>query len=1130
MENRNRKEFLNAGILGGSAGVPDKRGFRAVTTESIGSPDFNKSYLETFPTAWASAYAFERQLEFEEHNYATDNDALIPATEEWASLLLLHYFGLVHIAEHTRDDIEKNYDKDLWPALDGTYPSSKSGGLLIRLLETNNHTILGGYYPEIIFFPSRNRSAWAEDKTIQSYLEGNKLSWALCARSLLTDDQKKHDFHMHLMRVTAILPGKTLIDRLQHFCEKYFQVAIQVEGKLGKDPVAWDIPGNMPPDSLEYLERYPLKKLNKNGGQTYYLVYGMPHPAPWMTTVVLAGCTPYQYQRVSDTVISVPFRGKSVQCKLNEQDKIVMLKSLFLSDAPYWCKVPRNSDAYTANTRPIHKVELRDPVLTQNEVAICLAPIKREFLEHFPESFANVQTITAIPHLQKALVEWTFPVLGKEIKWESTPAVSTEMPRSSIALWPPKVSRKWKLYVIFGTGTKEASGRWHLIDENGSKGSLLELEVNGAEYISLLQGPGRPNSPKALLLTDSDEKERGILFLADLQEQAIDVDVKAALSVDFGTSNTCLAYKKQDSSSVLKFKLSPGMLWGEQSLLENPGFVPFDWGSPKGFYPTILLSRRSDHHLEELRAESIQIEHLFKIDLPGLHYDMEEPLLSGALDKTWKPHMNMKWDLDNPTPWRSLFLGLSLLYAHAELFFDRNQGAMIDKYIFTFPLAFTDNDRRGFHAEAKSMITRVRQFCYGTDPLSDKLDGKYIDNIDESTAVASSAWIEPASTTMEVFIDVGGGTGDIAIRHGESYLVLDSIRVAGSTFFRFAKKNFDPNFLLKGASEFKKDLLRILSRTGNKDNQEFELKEDILDFNTYYSLSINRLTDEEFRRREAKVLEGGKGTSAFQPYRSLLFFRHILAYALLQACAAVIDKKIRLEDGIKLILSGNAWGLMVFADLPRSQKKLNEEAKKILSLLKAQLIKSVDKEDFAYLEALKIFRVELLNEEDLSKAKTGVALGALNADSDSRSILEEMRPYTGITLKGLRINKFAPFDVQWSNRWGFEEFKEKAGAMDQITAVKFEEPKSMKTPLDSVLSIFTALGNVSRNDEDNMPQEVWADMNAALCRRVARLEGNRLGPSPINFFLSTVLYPQDGQRDFLDTLAEENGNFKTERR
>ncbi len=34
---------------------------------------------------------------------------------------------------------------------------------------------------------------------------------------------------------------------------------------------------------------------------------------------------------------------------------------------------------------------------------------------------------------------------------------------------------------------------------------------------------------------------------------------------------------------------------------------------------------------------------------PGLHRDLEQRLYEGSLNATWKPHANLKWDLEGRT-------------------------------------------------------------------------------------------------------------------------------------------------------------------------------------------------------------------------------------------------------------------------------------------------------------------------------------------------------------------------------------------------------------------------------------------------------------------------------------------------
>ena len=162
--NGNRRDFLNSGILGGGAGVADKRGFRAIRTEYITSPDYDPKYFETFPTSWAAAYAFRKVLDLPvKPGTVIDGgpfvEEVLEAVDEWATLFLLHYFGIVYLSESKQSELQQQYDRDLWLALSGTYPSVREEApKSIKLLQHNN-TVVGAYYPAVIFFPARDRTA-----------------------------------------------------------------------------------------------------------------------------------------------------------------------------------------------------------------------------------------------------------------------------------------------------------------------------------------------------------------------------------------------------------------------------------------------------------------------------------------------------------------------------------------------------------------------------------------------------------------------------------------------------------------------------------------------------------------------------------------------------------------------------------------------------------------------------------------------------------------------------------------------------------------------------------------------------------------------------------------------------------
>jgi hypothetical protein len=1119
MANGNRKEFLNVGILGSGASVPEKRGFRRIPTQYIGSPEYDARFFETFPTAWANAYAFSKSLDS-----GAQEDI-----EEWASLFLLHFFGTIHLTSYEETVVRNNYDKDLWLALSGTFPDAGTGTLhSVELLNTAQNTVVGSYYPEIVFFPSRGRESWENDTILKDLLTANnRLSWAKCRRYLITNDKYAYDFQMHLRRIVKLLPRQTSQARLDAFCDDQFNEKLEAQGPLLSHPLMWDIPGNKAPKEEELLQRYPLRKPNKKGGQIYFLLQGMDKDlSPWMTTPLLGGPTPFQYRKKDENKIEVQFAGRTLVCQLeSEKDQIVLLKDLLLSESPYWCKIPRTTD--TSKIRPLHRIELHDSVLTQDDVAVCLAPLTAACLGYFPELMQNFKGMSALPS-QGGLVTWTFMFPGVstplEVKWQTKPIGSLEMPNTSLALWPPKVSRRWKLYVVFGRGYKETSGRWHLIDENGWQGTTVELDdpANSAEYVSILQRPGEtPNKPRALLFTDNVERERGILLLADLGEHAISKEEYATLAVDFGTSNTCMAYSGEGQGEILEFQLSPEMLWGQKPAVESLGFAPFKWSLGKGFFPSILVSRIGDDKLPDLAPEEVLLEHLFKVDVPGLHKGIEALLFAsgGGLNQIWRIHPNLKWDPNPKTPWRSLFLELTLLYAHAEMFFNKN--AIVNKYIFTYPLALPNREVDRFHDRAQMAIDKIRRYCYRIDPQL--ANPEYIDSIDESTAIAGFIRTSSNPGSMEVFVDVGGGTADIAIRHDKRFLVLDSIRVAGNTFFRIAEKNFTQK--LKGASQFKKNLKMLLE---GRDNEMDLPSSDLqIDLGTYYSVYINQVSNTDFRNREEAILKKGMGADSYQKYRTRLFLRHIIAYALMQACAVVVDQRILLNEGIKLILGGNAWGLMVFAEFARERVKLEEEAREILKLLQKFLTGVVKADERKYLAKLHIFNIELLNEKNLSRAKIAVALGALEANPERLGKSKTTSPYSGLTVNKLAVNNFKPTTIRWCDRWGFENFKERFGMMDQINNANFSKPENLRQPLDPALTVFTCLGNAGRIDQDIMPAETWNNINGEVIENIDYLKGDRIEFSPINHFISQILYPEKAQRDFLDILAEKNGNFKT---
>lgn len=1203
MAGQDYKVFLNNEILGGNAGIDESRRFKREA--KIQAPEYNAKYFETFPTVWACAYAFQKLLFFygesaERHRnqqpaqetsaVKSNRRAAEVAVKEWAVLFFLRFFGIAHLASFPAETLKNRYDKDLWPALSGTYPDDTIDS--IKMLRTSDGAVVGAYYPEIIFFPSRGRAAWGNSPDLRPLLHGTTLSWEECSKRLARDEEAGKAFHAHLLSIAKFVRGPYRT-ALESFCRREQAVgtlpAAGALTALNADLTTWPRWVREGPKAL--LDAYPLVREIKEGDEVlkrfYYLVEGMPAGSgEWMNQPIRQGMpSPAQYRRKdrSDTEIVVYFGSEPITCPLDTpREEIVMLKDCFLSDAPYACGIPKptdeddarysssgkNSDTddakggvFQSRIESFHKVKNDDRIFSEldtDDVPVCLAPVNLNFLRHFRED-GLLQKIDANINREREGVDWLFALKGRtgsvEVKWATRPSVSPKLLNSPVAIWPPQVSEDWHLYVARGTGDKnKGHGRWTLVDEKGEKGDRVDL--SDEEYLSILHKSDASNRPRSLLLYMNETQERGVLFLAALRPQTAHRIKTASLAVDFGTSNTCLAYKiDKGEPQPLIYTLKPLTLWGEHPKLDIGGFVPFKWGGREGIYPTILMTRKKAADIEKVKPDAIRIEHLFQSDIPGLHSGLEGQLSTGGFDERWNIHDDLKWDMDRKKePLRAIFLGLSVLYAHAEIFFGSREGIKINNYVFTFPLAFKRTEMNSFKDNANEMIGKVRSFCYGEG--KDKIES--IEFVNESTAIAEFEEIEATKGGLDVFIDVGGGTADIAVRHDTGFLVLDSIKVAGKTFFSFAKKNFakSAETAPPGASQFKKHLGKMLI---GEDNQEFSLEGLSLDLGTVYSIAINRLTDKEFKENESTILEKKMGRPSFQLYRTQLLFRHILAYALLQACAAAVNRKLILKSGIKLILAGNAWGLLLFAEFDRSERQLKKEAQEILTLITNQLLEQVaarlaaaqtDEEKAALelerqcIEKLSVFKVKLLNEAVLSRAKTAVARGALYAITHKQKAAaaaprdngdeqgeqdndkERISAFTGITIRNLRLSNSAPTTIRWCDLWSDQEllktFKKK-----RLSALDFEEPDDMRIPMDSLLSVFTRLGNSDSYDEDILPETEWEAINSSLSQGHKYLDENESTQySPISYFISRVLYPDNRDHDILKKLAVIDGSLK----
>lgn len=1177
------KIFLNHEIRG-----DEVRGTRRLFhgAAKIKPPRYDSRYLETFPTVWATAHEFQQLIKLASERNA--DPAILrtahEAVEEWVCLFLLHYCGVInpYVYKKLENGNEKDdfrcYDRDLWTALSRTFPPGRLDSItLLRAddaTQLGSGTVVGGFYPGIFFFPSRGRAAWLKSEALRPYLDGTRLSWERCRKSaLLRTEQDRLDFSTHLASLEDIVGGYK--DSLNQFRTEAITAGhLPVAGPkypLDRDSILnWK--RQVIEDAEQLMKSYPLTWESEDQKQvTYFFINNMPGDQEfWMSEAIGRGMPAAQNFSTDEErrAVYIKHAGKIIRYELKQTEtlteKVVDLKDCFLSVNPFWCPIP--AEEFSARIRSVHRVTVgrEGPFasLREKQTAVCLAPVNSSFLANcslrmrdgswFLKSIETSIANAAESELRD--LDWSFTFHGrdgeKKVHWPTKIEQRPDLSNNAVALWPPRCSDDWHFYVArcFGS-SKSKSGTWILVDQNGRydkehkafalDATVAEGRTDVTEYVShipLAANPTAPNKPAYLMLLDTDEKvERGVLFLDDSIEEQREKEQKpsATLAIDFGTSNTCLALAVNDEIEPLVFSLSPVMLWGRQPQTELPGRVPFTWQG-REFYPTIFMSRKKSG-IEEITPTELAVGNLFQIDIPSMHKGMENRVFSGTFDG-WNTETNLKWKLRvEHNIQRQLFLALSLLYAHAEVFFsnERDRGVQLKDYVFSFPLAFSSAQERQFCNDATDVTKHIRRLCYGSD------DNAGFYKVDESTAIAVDSGVADDESTLQVFIDVGGGTTDIAIRHREDFPARDSIKVAGRTFFGFAEENFNSEGV-KGSKEFRTNLGRLLL----KEEKPLSLDGIRLDLGTYYSLAITGINESDFRSREDVVLEEGMGNNSYQRYRSLVFFRQIVAYALLQAFAAAATNQSETEiQTFEIVLAGNAWGLAMFAELKRREAVFRKEIERIFRFLKQSIhgIVSADANDRAAEQSKRINAVEtitirLLNETHLSQAKTAVAKGAARARAmgvaeiiaERETTERQVSAFAGLSFQNTKVNDLA-LPISWSDKWEVDDILDRMKQVHErevmgITSFSVGRIGTSKEPFDELLKVFLQLSNLASYEDDvNLPPERWQNLNA-LTHQDRNYFGSEkgLGSSPINYFVADLLYPDGSDHELLRDLARMN--------
>ena len=1143
---------------------------------------FNKQFYEAVPTMWAGAYELENLLQTYVRPPVGEGvtEEARRAVEEWMCLFLLFYSGVANF------DLVQPDEGRLWSAMKGTYPKGDdlSEVALLRVDDEEVKTIVGASYPDIVFFPSRGRAAWSKNTVLKEYLAGGRLSWDLCKQKLLRDPQDENDFTTFLSDVKATIGGDAGAAIVKFAEEKGF--ALPAGGHAFADRRPYRAGAGwvraIKEDISEIMAAYPFVKEvmgadGKVAKRTYFLVTGVADAngrrdeglpeTDWMKVPIARGMPApnafYQKKDNNGNVLKkrifIKWASRELEHAMEDDppagvtaEDVVSLKDCFMAESA-WCQAPADG-AFKIHADKCHKLtnDVQSPMLNKQAVgnSYHLAPVTAEFLKHFGrELYTNSESrlvkLDAIERRaedvgadadRRPRLEWAFTFEVEErgkpeqsrklrVKWFSEVA-QKEFNTVSATIWPPKTHKDWRLYFVYGRGT----GSWKLYDENGVP---AERKLKGQHFLytsgERAGTQARPNRPASLMFLDKTGNERGVLFLQPLSDIGGTAG-NATLGVDFGTSNTCLAYKLPGAgpAQVLKFTLVPEVVWGETPK-EQPDFVPFRWHD-KDFFSTVLLSDKF-HDFGQVQVASLRPSDLFlTIDIPTLHQGLKENLALNKYKEEWHVKSDLKWQ--EPVIFRDLFLSLTLLYAHAELLFTYGYG--VGRCVFTFPLAFSATKRGNYERQSTAVYQRIYQMCYGAPPTTTP------EFLSESAAVAAS---QGTQNSFDLFIDIGGGSTDVALTHRTAdgmFTALDSIEVAGKEFFEFTWDHFN------GEHESNKQLRKDLNLLLFGNNQELTISNEnqtylgeIGGFGYFYSFLISERAAADLEEAEQKVREATQ--DYYQHFRSGMFYEHILTYALIQACAAVTTNA-SLPKFIRILCTGNGWGMLTFAKWNKTQTHLTLLATNILNSIKKALdTRLTEAEQKKRVSELKISEVLFLGQPNAGQgaqvkytAKSAVACGAVDAnvqmaaagaqsDGDGNSA----SCYAGISLGNVRVGDEkmgnATVPVNWNDRWIFQKFsaplQKVTGeiARTQISNFHFTVSNNGEPP-DTLLKLFFNTFQL----KDAWVTQKWHDLNAVtLDQQQYTAQNYQMPPSPLNRFLAEALY--GNRRLVLRELAEKLG-------
>ena len=401
-----------------------------------------------------------------------------------------------------------------------------------------------------------------------------------------------------------------------------------------------------------------------------------------------------------------------------------------------------------------------------------LLPLRPEILKYFsPESLASMVSVTVHGEQVEVTLRLSVGAQGEPsrdliIRKRYEHGSLLRLSGPSLAIWPSFVDDRWRDYAVFR------------YDSNAS--TVPVLEVVALRDGKVLEGDSERRSehvsvaayraaPEALSIRSNigsvgRRNEDCGLVVPRYREITRRTQVAWRIGIDFGTSNTVVTIRPDDQSAPTEFKSDDLLLAltklkpGESKLLDGYFFPEQIAAGPFG---TAVL------HYRQIGSYTVASHGLgVRVNVPFSGYVQPDEKNAVVGDLKWSTLQSVH------------FLTSSFLrHVLASVTAHGIQNGVDPSRIsvsWAYPRAFTAAQVN----QTRNLWTTVEQ-DFSKNGLPIHIDH---DPVDESTAILRhfvDSGVAGVAGRLTLFVDVGGGTSDIAAYAAGKALVLDSLMLGG---------------------------------------------------------------------------------------------------------------------------------------------------------------------------------------------------------------------------------------------------------------------------------------------------------------------------------------------------------------